>query len=405
MKNTVFDFDELEWPPELQEEAENQERFSYDDVPSVVVALLDAGQVDRALDEAIRHGDTDPNHLSDLVFFKLFPDRGGRFIAKSDSDYSVTSQTWLKIRSTEVEAALQRARTTPPASGTPCYRESTASRTTAGIQRVWVFYEGVPVDPRNVGKFVANVIAFEVTDLALEINSRNDTAFSLSNDKVSALKTLALEFCHIGVDLHLMSWLRPTPSYLQQAVTVLRPVCQMTGVRSLLFDVEEPWTQNTNETDAENLLQRSWSFTGWPCALGASGITVLPPSIRPVLKRCDYLLPQAYSENKPGVVYNPGQTQRVAYTKWKELGKPIVMGLAAYNLKRPSDKGGVAPGPRLSETEAMQRAIVAAEALGVSEVAYWSLSWLRKPGAEERAAFVRQATFKARAGVSQSERT
>jgi len=122
-----------------------------------------------------------------------------------------------------------------------------------------------------------------------------------------------------------------------------------------------------------------------------------------VAERCDYVLPQAYSVNRSGKVYRPGVTQTEAYKRWRDFWvtywdirvwrKPIVMGLAAWNLNRP---GG------MSRTRAMQVAIETTEDLSdpsISEVAYWSLQWAIR--SKERAAFIRQAGAKARQGVSQ----
>ena len=62
----------------------------------------------------------------------------------------------------------------------------------------------------------------------------------------------------------------------------------------------------------------------------------------------------------------PGVTQRLAHENWRVLGKPLVMGLAAWKLNL---HGG------LTQAGSMQTAITAVEDLrdpAVQEVAYWS---------------------------------
>ena len=160
-------------------------------------------------------------------------------------------------------------------------------------------------------------------------------------------------------------------------------------------------------------------FDYWLCRLGVTGITSIGPrdpsrenptrdALEPVIERCDYVLPQAYSvasikgvsvRNNP--LYHPGNTQRRANELWRTFDKPIVMGLAAWNLNQPRG---------ISRTTAMQRVILAVENLvnpslvnpSVEEVAYWHLKFLYNPGDREKADFVRQAALKARLGISQS---
>ena len=401
-----FSYDEVPHGRSPRWQHESGARFSYDDVPPIVVALLDAGLVDRALQEAVRHGDDNVNHLTDLVFFKLYPDRQGRFIATSDPDYAAMSRTWNELRDNMVKAALEHVRAFPTPTKAPCYQPPARA---AGISRVWIFAT-VPLAEHNFPGFVVARYRAGFTDIAFEVNDKPDSkkpigSFILPPVRLQALRKLIPEFCHLGIDVHLMCWLQPQAAFLQQAAQAMRPLCQTLPVRSLLFDLEEPWTKFTNQDQTRALLASSWPFAGWPCLLGATSTTNLPKSVGVVAERCNYLLPQAYSTNELGE--RPGNTQEAAVREWGSLitpARPLVMGLAAYdlNLKAPPEKGTVVPPRALTEKQAMQRAIVAAEKAGAREVAYWSLTHLKATGAEKRAEFVLEAARKARAGLSQT---
>src|SRR5262249_10330754 len=162
MRANLSTFDELEWFPELEDdlawleledlddelEDGTQTRFTYDGVPRVVRYLLSIGEFARALDECVRRGKADPktypgylnpNYLSDLVFFKVYP-RDGRFISRDEADYEKLSHDWLKIRDTEVTGALSRAGRTSERLPQDCYRPIGSDIAT--IARVGVFYNG-----------------------------------------------------------------------------------------------------------------------------------------------------------------------------------------------------------------------------------------------------------------------
>jgi hypothetical protein len=387
--------DVLEDQPSPHWEYESEARFSYNDVPPIVVALLDKNLVDRALEEAVRHGDTNVNHLTDLAFFKLYPDRQGRFIATSDPDFAAMSRTWDQLRDTMVKEALDRVRAFPTPTRAPCYQPPAAA---AGVRRVWVF-STIPTDQRNLPGFVVARYQAGYTDIVFEINDKPKTknvpigSFVVPKARLDALRSMIPEFCHLGIDVHLMCWLQPQAAFMQAVAATMQPLCQTLPVRSLLFDLEEPWTTYTNADQTRALLASNWPFGGWPCSLGATSTSNLPQSVGVVAQRCNYVLPQAYSTN--GLGQRAGQGQRTAVRNWGGLitpARPLVMGLAAWdlNLTPYADKGSAArPRPRaLTEQQALQAAIVAAETLGAKEVAYWSLPKLKEAGAEKRAACI-----------------
>lgn len=247
--------------------------------------------------------------------------------------------------------------------------------------------------------FWRSVAGLGLTDVALFVNGLDEPQFAISAARERVLGDAIMGLHRHGVSPHLVTWLRPTERYLNDAASRLRALCMTWGVRSLQFDAEEPWTRHPalrgkGAAAARAFLDRHWTFDVWPCPLGVTGITFVPDAVVPLAERCHYVLPQAYSIANQSAVYRPGQTQRIAHERWSRFGKPIVMGLAAWKLNR---SGG------LTQSASMQRAIVATESLAlpaVNEVAYWSLRWILQ--SKERSAFVAGACAKARAGVPQS---
>ena len=367
---------------------ENLEReFDFSSIPEAVLSALSGGPESVAVRLAAALGNRDEDHLTSLVFFWRHAERGGRKLMAGEPGFDALAKEWLEIRETVVRPVLARS---SARSGLPGTKGGSV------IARVWAFAMGVPAKTSSQAKLVRKVGGLQLTDIALMINSLSDTEFVISPARKIAIRESAAALRSINVDTHLVIWLRPAERYLAEAAAQLRGLCVDSGARSLMFDVEEPWTRNPAihgkhaEAKAQAIVDRFWGFTSWPCPLGASGITYIPAAVKPVAARCDYVLPQAYSVDKPSNVYRPGVTQAEAHRLWSPLGKPVVMGLAAYKLNH---HGG------LTDAGAMQKAIAAAEDLRVNEAAYWSLEWIHVPGA--KADFLRQASTKARKGISQ----
>ncbi|NJM97346.1 MAG: hypothetical protein HC800_09355 [Phormidesmis sp. RL_2_1] len=285
------------------------------------------------------------------------------------------------------------------------------------IKRIWLF---APL-PSTSGTalWLQRMEWLQVTDVAVFVNGNTQTRFSVSNSKQKKLLSIAAQLHDIQITPHFVSWLRPSRQYMTDCARVMRPLCRDANVRSLLFDVEEPWTKTAKtEANAQLAVDNYWQFTDWPCDLGVTGIVSLPQSLKPVIAKCEYVIPQAYSTRKnSNTVYigndgiertyiRPDRLPKVAHTNWRDFWqtfwgvpywrKPMVMGLAAWNLNRPGN---------ISETQAMQRAIETTESISASptidEVAYWSFAWIIQ--SKTRAAFVRQAAMKARKGIPQAE--
>ena len=114
------------------------------------------------------------------------------------------------------------------------------------IRRVWLFAT-VPRDSERA-LWLQRVEWLQVTDMAIFVNSLGDRQFTLSKSKAQRRIEIAQQLAEIDVDTHLVSWLRPTSSYMLRAAELMRSLCERSGARSLLFDVEEPWTQHTSIT-------------------------------------------------------------------------------------------------------------------------------------------------------------
>lgn len=272
------------------------------------------------------------------------------------------------------------------------------------IERIWIFANAPPDKERDL--FLQRVEWLNLTDVALFVNGNQSCRFQLSSTREQWIRETARRLREINVDTHLVCWLRPIDSFLADSADRLRPLCEEVGARSLLFDAEEPWTKNTCGKRGPNwsktVVENDWTFFNWPCRLGVTGIAALPDAVRPLINRCHYTLPQAYSTIANRNLGKPGITQTFAHEQWRDFRYPwfpfqrkqMVMGLATRSLQRP---GGI------SQKQAMQKAIATVETLldpAVTEVAYWSMN--RIIGSKESVEFVRTAGAKVKQGISQS---
>ncbi len=271
------------------------------------------------------------------------------------------------------------------------------------IQRVWLYCEGIPN--------LARIRDLQVTDVALMLNGAprsQNQAFGI-NFPAERILAMARQLQEIGVSTHLVTWLLHTERFMTEAARRLRPLCEQFPFRSLQFDLEGTWHAGLTPAAARSVVDRYWGFSSWPCTLGVTDFPYAPLKlIEPVIERCQYVLPQAYSHYEkdkttgqitiPNVLY-PGVTQATSHRIWKafsqKMGKQMVMGLGAFQLSRPHNE---------TVFQAMQKSIVTTEELAdpsVSEVAYWSLLNLKY--SKETYDFIKQASMKARQGLSQKD--
>lgn len=171
----------------------------------------------------------------------------------------------------------------------------------------------------------------------------------------------------IGVRSHVTSWVMPHQSFIVEASETLVPMCNSINAFSLMWDAEEPWTlarglekHDSYEPASERLDKE---FLGLQCDMGFTGIVYTPVrKLRPLADVCDYGCPQGYATWTSKIA--PGRAQRKSDERYRQkLGcKQIRMGLAAYRTT-----------PERMATDIEQSSL-----LGISEVIYWSLGWIRR---------------------------
>ncbi len=256
-----------------------------------------------------------------------------------------------------------------------------SSRRTSQIKRVWAFATRVLI-PAQRDQWLNRIASLRITDVVLVVNDVESQTFGLSRSTRS-ISEVAANLRALGVDVHLMTWLYPFEGYIADSARVMLPLCELTQARSILFDVERNWIQPKQQIDHQKIVHSHFDrfYGSASCPLGVTSVTFLPPAVRALAEHpnCQYVLPQAYSNDRgylerlrilrPGKsdrIYQPRETQKTAHSKWKKLGKPIVMGLASYCLNRPNN---------ISQQQAMDRAIQTVTQLtnpSIQEVAYWS---------------------------------
>lgn len=97
-------------------EDEQQAELSLTSLPKSVGVALRSGAERVAVRLAWRAGQRNEDQLTNLIFFSRNPNRWGQRLAKSDPDFAVLSQEWLRIRAEVVRPALASGGS-PPNSG------------------------------------------------------------------------------------------------------------------------------------------------------------------------------------------------------------------------------------------------------------------------------------------------
>ncbi|MEM9456897.1 MAG: peptidoglycan-binding domain-containing protein [Myxococcota bacterium] len=185
-----------------------------------------------------------------------------------------------------------------------------------------------------------------------------------------------VELCQVardrGLEVHLMSWIMPHATFIEQAAEQLIPLCEQTGASSLQWDAEEPWTKAMDALPYEEAADRiARAFADLPCPMGVNGIGFVPAKrFRPLAEICDYLLPQCYAT--AGSRARPQTVVSLCVDRWRERfgrDKRLVIGLAAY---RQEGIEGLTP------QQAMNSSLDNVRAYGLDTVVYWSLRQIRE---------------------------
>ncbi|VAW58301.1 hypothetical protein MNBD_GAMMA08-827 [hydrothermal vent metagenome] len=74
------------------------------------ISILDSLRINISLVAANARGITDKNELTNIAFFSINPERNGRAIDKSDTDYDILVQQWIDIRKIYVLPFLESAK-------------------------------------------------------------------------------------------------------------------------------------------------------------------------------------------------------------------------------------------------------------------------------------------------------
>jgi hypothetical protein len=233
------------------------------------------------------------------------------------------------------------------------------------LKRVWVFSR-VP-SKTEITRFVKNINDIGFTDVVFTINGNSSSETNFEIKQRSSLLEVANELVGLGISSHIMSWLRPTEAFFEDAAQQLRELFDEFTFRSLLFDIEEPWTlyedtddneltlresrialdqrlplkNSQNKPIKENVeavaqmsmdraalfLNRNWRFNNWPVPIGLTGIVYYPACVEPFFDYVDYVLPQAYK-------HSSNNLQSIAQKRWQKNSLPIVLGLKAYRRRR-----------------------------------------------------------------------
>lgn len=189
------------------------------------------------------------------------------------------------------------------------------------------------------------------------------------------------ELRHQGRHVTWMIWMRPDIGFSQRIFDTLIKAFDKGGEpNDLLFDVEGFWikrgiTQAQYDKISDEIYEKHWSQLHLPLGLTSYGFA--PKQVKYLVEHCDYVVPQAYAvwNNKaytqePQVA--PGAMQNRSYNTWSEFDKEIIMGLPVYQLARPKTSYS----EKMTAEESFTLQVNTARALGVKEVALWSLKHL-----------------------------
>lgn len=177
-----------------------------------------------------------------------------------------------------------------------------------------------------------------------------------------------------GLRVSLTSWATPRPDWIAGMVEVGKLASEV-GADEITLDLEEPWTVIASRDDAAIGEVTRQLFAGLRSAFGGRiGVTcIVYANLRvlgPAIKLADLVLPQAYAVAGNTAGKPIGWLERVAVERYTPIGKPIVLGVAAYGV----------PGYGLPSVASMTAAsLSAARGLGVRRVRLW---WLPTMGAD-----------------------
>lgn len=225
-----------------------------------------------------------------------------------------------------------------------------------------------------------------ITRVCVMCNQPSDNEFNMASFPAEGCRRFSDVLRPLGIGLTLTTWAQPTRAYLDGLGEELPELADQVG-SDIELDLEGQWTEAAARRAGWTLEQAENYLLGClrPLPTGRR-LCITPAYVRPQLqfaKRCDEVAMQCYSRcgaNDPARAWDawsgPGQyQQRGARMLRKELPQAHhVLGLAAWDQEYPGHDAA----------ESMARAWDTCEQASISEVRYWSWTWIVGTDAKKR---------------------
>lgn len=263
----------------------------------------------------------------------------------------------------EVQALVSRA-PVERASVEQTSAEPAPRASQVGITTVGAWAGSSTLDAPEVYVAFAKGLGIDRIDLMVNDFSSTRTCKRFGLYDEAQIRKVAKECDEAGIELHFTSWILPCSDFIDEAADTLLPLMDELCVRSLVWDVEEPWTQNAEGSHADAAACVRERFPGR--RMGITGIVYVNVSaVRPLANVVTDFIPQAYATTSNG--HDPAWLVDEALEEWNEgFGRtPQLMGLEAYDQGSPP-------------STKMQSAIDAVDARGISTICYWSLYHIKQ---------------------------
>lgn len=260
-------------------------------------------------------------------------------------------------------------------------------RTAAALARLVWRAEGGRLHAWDTWRSLVNrghrTLVQTASDVGLEVvrfmvNSSGDTRKGdwRPGCTIDDIRRLKAGYDRIGTEMVLCVWLNPRRPFLELACDWIDQVREsVEGIAGVEWDLEGPWRRVSPGPD--------WSYEEAAVYLrtrmldlpmDVTSYVYRPDSVDPVWDVADAGVPQAYSvwdEEAGRTRLVPGELQQLATQRWwtapEHRRDRLIMGLACYDQEFP----GMQP------LEPYARAFEATVRLGVDDIAYWDLEWVR----------------------------
>ena len=223
---------------------------------------------------------------------------------------------------------------------------------------------------QNPARAIATARAAGLKRLAVFVNDSSFTSGPWRTYDPAAIVACAQAIRAAGLSVTLVSWLAP---HWVPALGAFGALGRSAGATELEFDAEEPWTLAMRpQSDATIARVAREAFDnvrggGWgsrrltvDCIVGADLRLV-----GPLVELSNGVFPQAYRVTANANLID--RIERLAVEKYRPFGKPVGLGVAAYQQSKPFLGG---------EPATVATALETGRALGVREFRFWRLEFL-----------------------------